>query len=35
VSSSPNKAVARAWVKRLLGKAAQAKLREAGFLRVK
>jgi len=35
VSSSPHKAVARAWVKRLLGKAAQAKLREAGFLRVK
>jgi molybdate transport system substrate-binding protein len=35
VSSSPNKAVARAWMKRLLGKAAQAKLREAGFLRVK
>jgi molybdate transport system substrate-binding protein len=35
VSSSPNKAVARTWVKRLLGKAAQAKLREAGFLRVK
>jgi len=35
VSSSPNKAVARAWVRRLLGKAAQAKLREAGFLQVK
>lgn len=35
VSSSPNKVVARAWVRRLLGKAAQAKLREAGFLQVK
>jgi molybdate transport system substrate-binding protein len=35
VASSPHKAVARAWMKRLLGKAAQAKLLEAGFLRVK
>jgi molybdate transport system substrate-binding protein len=35
VASSPNRAVAGAWVKRLLGKAAQAKLLEAGFLRVK
>ncbi len=35
VSASPNKAVARAWVKRLLRKPAQAKLLEAGFLRIK
>lgn len=35
VSASPNKAVARAWIKRLLGKPAQSKLLEAGFLRLK
>jgi molybdate transport system substrate-binding protein len=35
VSSSKHKAAARAWVKALLGKAAQAKLRAAGFLAVK
>ena len=32
VRSSKHKAAARAWVKRLLGKAAQRKLRAAGFL---
>jgi molybdate transport system substrate-binding protein len=35
VSTSKRKAAARAWVKALLGKAAQAKLRAAGFLPVK
>jgi molybdate transport system substrate-binding protein len=35
VSTSKHKAAARAWVKTLLGKAAQAKLRAAGFLPVK
>jgi molybdate transport system substrate-binding protein len=35
VASSKHKAAARAWVKKLLGKAAQAKLRAAGFLPVK
>jgi len=35
VSASKHKAAARAWVKALLGKAAQAKLRAAGFLPVK
>jgi ABC-type molybdate transport system substrate-binding protein len=35
VSASKHKAAARAWVKKLLGKAAQAKLRRAGFLPVK
>jgi molybdate transport system substrate-binding protein len=35
VSTSTHKAAARAWVKALLGKAAQAKLRAAGFLPVK
>jgi molybdate transport system substrate-binding protein len=35
VKASTHKAAARAWVKRLLGKAAQAKLRAAGFLPVK
>jgi molybdate transport system substrate-binding protein len=35
VSTSKHKAAARAWVKALLGKAAQAKLRAAGFLPVK
>jgi molybdate transport system substrate-binding protein len=35
VSTSRHKAAARAWVKSLLGKAAQAKLRAAGFLPVK
>jgi molybdate transport system substrate-binding protein len=35
VSASKHKAAARAWVKSLLGKAAQAKLRAAGFLPVK
>jgi molybdate transport system substrate-binding protein len=34
VSTSKHKAAARAWVKALLGKAAQAKLRAAGFLPV-
>jgi molybdate transport system substrate-binding protein len=32
VSASKHKAAARAWVKRLLGKTAQARLRAAGFL---
>jgi len=35
VASSPHKAAARAWVKRLLAKPAQAKLLAAGFLRIK
>jgi molybdate transport system substrate-binding protein len=35
VTASKHKAAARAWVKRLLGKAAQAKLRAAGFLPVR
>ncbi len=35
VAASKNKTAARAWVKALLGKAAQAKLRAAGFLPVK
>ena len=35
VKASKHKAAARAWVKTLLGKAAQAKLRAAGFLPVK
>jgi molybdate transport system substrate-binding protein len=35
VSTSKHKAAARAWVKALLGKAAQARLRAAGFLPVK
>jgi molybdate transport system substrate-binding protein len=35
VSASKHKAAARAWVKRLLGKAAQEKLRAAGFLPVR
>jgi molybdate transport system substrate-binding protein len=35
VRASKHKAAARAWVKGLLGKAAQAKLRAAGFLPVK
>ena len=35
VSASKHKAAARAWVKALLGKAAQAELRAAGFLPVK
>lgn len=35
VGTSKHKAAARAWVKALLGKAAQAKLRAAGFLPVK
>jgi molybdate transport system substrate-binding protein len=35
VSTSRHKAAARAWVKALLGNAAQAKLRAAGFLPVK
>jgi molybdate transport system substrate-binding protein len=35
VSTSKHKPAARAWVKALLGKAAQAKLRAAGFLPVK
>jgi len=35
VSASKHKAAARAWVKALFGKAAQAKLRAAGFLPVK
>jgi molybdate transport system substrate-binding protein len=35
VSSSKHRAAARAWVKALLGKAAQAKLRAAGFLPVR
>jgi len=35
VASSPHKAAARAWVKNLLGKTAQAKLLAAGFLRIK
>jgi molybdate transport system substrate-binding protein len=35
VSSSKHKAAGRAWVKKLLGKAAQRKLRSAGFLAVK
>ena len=35
VKASKHKAAARAWVKRLLGKTAQAKLRAAGFLPVK
>jgi molybdate transport system substrate-binding protein len=35
VSTSRHKAAARAWVKALLGKAAQAKLRAAGFLPVR
>ena len=32
VTSSPNRADAQAFVKRILGKAGQAKLRKAGFL---
>ena len=35
VASSTNKAYARAWVRHLLGRPAQAKLLEAGFLRIK
>jgi molybdate transport system substrate-binding protein len=35
VAASKHKAAARAWVKKLLGKTAQAKLRAAGFLPVK
>ena len=35
VASSPHKAAARAWVKRLLGKAAQKKLLAAGFLKIR
>jgi len=35
VASSRHKALARAWVKRLLGKSAQAKLRDAGFLKLR
>ena len=35
VRGSKHRAAARAWVKRLLGKAAQAKLRAAGFLPVR
>jgi molybdate transport system substrate-binding protein len=35
VASSPHKAAARAWVRRLLARPAQAKLLAAGFLRIK
>jgi hypothetical protein len=32
VTAGPNRAAAEAWVKRLKGRAAQTKLRAAGFL---